>query len=105
MRVTNINNDSATISYSAFQGCYYLPTNIKVQLFLVNENTSDTILMESRDYDANLNDSFNPSSLHANTVYNYTLQVFVGTDIDSGVKIGGSEIGRFMTNNKEGKDF
>ena len=35
--------------------------------------------------------------MYASTVYNYTLQVFVGADIDSGMKIGISEIGRFMT--------
>ena len=97
MWVTDISNVSATISYSTYQGCNNFPPDIKVQLILVNENTSDTVLMDSKNYVTNHTDPFNPPFLYASTVYNYTLQVFVGADIDSGMKIGISEIGRFMT--------
>ena len=103
MRVTDISNISATISYSRFQGCDYFPVNIKVQLVLVNENTSDIVLMDSKSYIANRSDSFILKPLNASTVYNFTLQVFVGTDIDSGMKIGINEIGRFMTSDMEGE--
>ena len=97
VRVTDISNISANISYSTYQGCAYFPPDIKVQLILVNENTSDTVLMDSKSYVTNHTDSFNPPSLYPNTVYNYTLQVFVGADINSGMKICINKIGRFMT--------
>ena len=95
MWVTDISNVSATISYSTYQGCNNFPPDIKVQLILVNENTCDTILIDSKNYVTNHTDSLNPPFLYGSIVYNYTLQVFVGADIDSGMKIG--EIGQFMT--------
>ena len=94
MKVTDISNVSANISYSTFQGCDYFPTDIEVQLVLVNVNTNYTVPVDSKSYIANRTDSFNLSSLNASTLYNFTVQVF---DSDSTKVVGLGETGTFMT--------
>ena len=95
--VTDVKMTSASISYSTFQGCFYFPTNTNVTLELVNFNTSMSISVNPKKYLANNSSSFDLELLNASTFYNYSAQVFVGNNINSGMKIGTNIEGQFKT--------
>ena len=101
--ITDVKMTSAFISYSTFQGCSYFPNNTIIQLHIVNVNTSDFILVNSKKHLVNSTDFFELRSLNASTIYKYTIQVFVSDNINCGMKISSDTIGQFMTRDTEEK--